>query len=295
MRIAVCLSGQPRAINVASPSLSDRILAGQQADFFVHFWSDSTLDRCATYQEYVAEESMWKRLSRSSYLKRRYRQYVETQNAIIATYPTQAAEIEKLVTATYQPAAMVVEPQRTFSTERFDRYDQNRTVRRRGETRIPNTLSMFYGIWRANELKRSYEEANGFVYDCVIRCRSDLFFFDTVDPSALMAQHPGACILPSVDQSRGGVNDQFAIGSSATMDLYANTYNTIDDYYKAGGPFHPQSILAANLRANGGEVVLASMNYQIVRGHWPSSEAFAAAVAAGEATDKKIGFRDRAR
>ena len=38
-------------------------------------------------------------------------------------------------------------------------------------------LSMYTSIYRAGLLKSQYEKEQGFTYDCVVRCRSDLFFF----------------------------------------------------------------------------------------------------------------------
>ena len=41
--------------------------------------------------------------------------------------------------------------------------------------------SMFYSIWKANELKKEYEKKNNFKYDCVIKSRFDVALFDKLD------------------------------------------------------------------------------------------------------------------
>ncbi len=187
----------------------------------------------------------------------------------------------------YAPTSIVVEPQRAFDTRSFDRPRQNRTVQRRGETRIPNTLSMFFGIWSANQLKRAHEAAGGFVYDLVIRCRTDLFFFEPIGLSRIEKERGARVVVPSHGGDLTGVNDQLALGPSAQMDAYCETYDRIPDYYAAGGHFHPETMLLACLRERGLEPVRHDMAFEIVRGEWPSPEAYADAVRRGEGADPK--------
>ena len=107
-------------------------------------------------------------------------------------------------------------------------------------TRYHNTLMMHYSIWKANELKKVYEDTNNMKYDLVIRCRFDLEFhkFDIVDtlpnivdtiylppnknidvtfpePMEIALKLNGIIYMP---------NDQFGYGSSNGMDYYSKVW-----------------------------------------------------------------------
>jgi hypothetical protein len=103
-----------------------------------------------------------------------------------------------------------------------------------------NTLMMHYSIWKANELKKVYEDTNGMKYDLVIRCRFDLEFhkFDIVDtlPNIVDTIYlpPNQNIdvifpIPMQDALKlTGIsympNDQFGYGSSDGMDYYSKIW-----------------------------------------------------------------------
>lgn len=81
---------------------------------------------------------------------------------------------------------------------------------------ISNSQSMFYSIYEANRLKKEYEEKNNFVYDCVIRCRFDLFIlspFEEVDLNFLNLYYRNNVI-----------HDLFAVSNSAIMDIYSSVH-----------------------------------------------------------------------
>lgn len=125
-----------------------------------------------------------------------------------------------------------------------------------------NTLMMHYSIWKANELKRIYEDANRMKYDLVIRCRFDLEIhkFDIIDTLSnivntiyLPPNKNIDVVFPAPMQSEfelKGIkympNDQFAYGSSYGMDYYSKIWeiecNNINAYDN-----HPEGSYSSHL------------------------------------------------
>jgi len=104
-------------------------------------------------------------------------------------------------------------------------------------TRIPSekypayfTVSAFYSIFKANKLKKIYEKRNNFIYDWVIRIRFDFALNVTIDFSLLDNNKlyiPNCRLSPLRDYG----NDQFALGSSATINKYSSTFFILDKFY----------------------------------------------------------------
>lgn len=112
---------------------------------------------------------------------------------------------------------------------------------------IVNVSSMYYGIFKSNELKLKYENANKFKYNLVIRCRPDLLFrrpiiFDNLDLNFINIPKHG---------NFTGLCDQFAISSSENMDLYSSLYLTFDKYKRGDGWLvgRPEDILKKHLES----------------------------------------------
>ena len=88
-------------------------------------------------------------------------------------------------------------------------------------------LSMYYSIYQANKLKCEYEKNNSMVFDKVIRMRFDSDFVnESLDLRKI--KNLDLCI-PDTRFDYNGINDQFAIGSSKTMNIYSNVYKDIHD------------------------------------------------------------------
>lgn len=91
--------------------------------------------------------------------------------------------------------------------------------------------SMFYSIWKANDLKSKYESKNNFKYDCVIKSRFDVALFDKInvlDEDLSFINSPDVCGNPKV------ISDWFNFSSSKNMDLYLDVYNNMQNYKKEG-------------------------------------------------------------
>jgi hypothetical protein len=143
-------------------------------------------------------------------------------------------------------------------------YDKFRKIH---PQRYYNVLMAHYSIWRANELKKEYENMNSMKYDLVIRCRFDLEIhkFDIEDTLSNI-QH--TIYLPpnenmnmpfNEDMKRAlelyGIkympNDQLAYGSSEGMDYYSKLWeiesNDITTYGNHGEGSYTDHLWNKNL------------------------------------------------
>lgn len=98
---------------------------------------------------------------------------------------------------------------------------------------------LFYSQYTSNQLKCKYEAQHG-KYDVVIRCRADLMLEDHLHMSE-MEQACQGVLVPKFG-NYNGLNDQFALGNSAHMDQYCNTFPNLHSFYQQGCKFHPESL-----------------------------------------------------
>jgi hypothetical protein len=101
-------------------------------------------------------------------------------------------------------------------------------------------FSQFEGIKRAQMLRQSHEAATGITYDVVIRARFDWYL-----AQVNLEQNPCVNVArtPTLDGHMFtydaaplvGISDQFAYGTSATMDVYATIVDNIPHLYAQHG------------------------------------------------------------
>ena len=85
-------------------------------------------------------------------------------------------------------------------------------------------MQQLYGIFKCNELKKEYEAKNNLVFDWVLRCRSDLMFYDS--NINLLKMNNKYLYTPNF-HNWSGINDRFIISSSENMNTFADLYNYI--------------------------------------------------------------------
>jgi hypothetical protein len=283
MSVAVCISGQARNVPACHDSLLENLLGGQRCDFFVHSWSQSELHIRDSYAAFVAGETRWNRFWKYRQLKRRFEDYLERMAVRTRSFPKQPDEIRSVVETAYHPVALQVEPQEDFDVSRFDHRQQNATIKLE-ETHLKNLLSMFTSMQRACELKSAHERETGVQYDCVVRCRSDLFFFAPFSLADYADLLEKAVVVPRGGDFRGGLNDQLALSSSQNMNAYCSAAGFVDAYYESGGLMHAESLLRAHLADRGLTVERAPIDYEIVREHFADAAEFLAARATADPT-----------
>ncbi len=85
-------------------------------------------------------------------------------------------------------------------------------------------MQQLYGIFKCNELKKEYEAKNNLVFDWVLRCRSDLMFYDS---NINLSKMNNKYLYTPNFHNWSGINDRFIISSSENMNTFADLYNYI--------------------------------------------------------------------
>lgn len=198
MKIAICISGQPRYVELGFKILNDKLLSKyniDNIDFFIHTWWDD----CKVGQKFDFSERL-------------------TYGRTAMWEPNTLEKIMEL----YKPKIFYQEKQKEFKI--FD--DVNY-----GLLKPTSIFSMFYSIMMVNKIKSMYEKDKNFKYDLVIRTRFDLliknFNLDlyNIDPDNLY-------VSGEINRSGqiGVPNDQFAISSSKNIDTYSDLFNNLENY-----------------------------------------------------------------
>jgi hypothetical protein len=226
MITAVCISGQPRSVKRGFAYIEPHLLAHNECDIFIHTWFDE---------------------------KQIGHPYINA-GGHVASDPVEAnvlAEIRRL----YKPIRMESEPQIDFD-------ERNYAERAYPAINPFASLSQKYSSMRAHELRREHAERTGKKYDAVVRLRFDYalrthIFIDKFDLSAVNVSN--RC------PHRGGIDDTFAIGNEANMNVYGELFNHIQETYDAGVPFCDEILLGQYLAKNGIPIKLHHIEYDLIR------------------------------
>lgn len=130
-------------------------------------------------------------------------------------------------------------------------------------------LQQLYALKECNRLRLSYEQENGFGYDCVIRCRPDILFTSPVpDITGLDLE---VVFLPDFHHF-DGCNDRFAIGNSTNMTVYFSkidcVHQYVEDYYENQGvPLSAEMFTIIHLRTNNIATDILPIRFNRVRTH----------------------------
>jgi len=99
---------------------------------------------------------------------------------------------------------------------------------------VKQLTSMYYSIYKANELKEMYANESGIVYDYVIRIRFD---FLPLNPIICSNLDPNFIHYAEIGQPDELISDWMNIGSNQIMNVYASLFLNIEylntfQYYK---------------------------------------------------------------
>lgn len=211
MKIALCLSGQPRYLDEGYFFIKKYLLDKYDIDVFVHTWWDET---------YAGKEFGNTNLQRSC----RY----------------DSKTIDK-INNYYSPKKLKYEKEKDFDFFADELFKQQNkpfdffTDMNYGGLHPIAPYSFYYSLKICNELKCEYEKENGFIYDIVIRTRFDIVLksfnldLNTVNPSLFYvtgdlhyAGHSYFC------------SDNFAFSSSENMNFYASLFDNMSKYRDLG-------------------------------------------------------------
>lgn len=194
MRVALCLSGQPRLLERGYRELYVPLTSKYNIDVFVHTWFSSDMVN-------------------TSYQGRR------------GTYPCSEHILQKIMDL-YNPVTMMHESQKIFNTPVDAIYEScfpNSVYSLFYSLMMSNKLKSFYE--KENNFK--YDAVIRSRFDIIFAnpLAVDLEELDLTKINLCIARHPTLNDVP---------NDQFAISNSANMDQYSDVYDNIEKYYSSG-------------------------------------------------------------
>lgn len=214
MKVAVCFSGGVRYPHIGLKSLNS-IKSKYEVKVFIHTWKIENRDDFLK----TVYDTKNKEIDKT----------VETDISFLENYGYESLLVEK-----YDTKKDFF--QNIFDSLQFSEYYRDDI----------GPISMHYSIFRSNELKKRYEEIHGMTFDRVIRMRFDSNFHgNELDLDNLTFP---ICI-PSGDDWAGGINDQFAVGTSFGMNVYSNIFWNYHNLQKISN-YHPESMLKHHLAFN---------------------------------------------
>lgn len=232
MRTAICFSGHLRSFDTTFNYLKDTVIRPMNADVFIHTW-----DTIGSLQ------NRHKGDGDAEHFKINLEHVKRTANPVSMSVET---ESNKFIEATSHIS--IPEEDKMYIAGHIGFH-----------------VGMFYSIFKANQLKCDYEKLNNFTYDRVIRFRPDIRMGTTFNPK--MFPDNNKLYIPEIGKyTEEGMNDQVAVGSSKTIDIYSNTYNNIIEYYSNHVTvLRPEMILKHHLTKN--QVIIQDVNivYDIYR------------------------------
>ncbi len=200
MKVALCISGQPRYFDIAFPYIKKNIIEKNDCDVFLHCWFDSS----KVNQPY--DSASWN---------------IGNADIIKKDTPKRLLEL-------YEPIYFKIEPQK------FDLFPSNRTEKdyplTQGENIALANFSMFYSMMQAATLCHAYEGVYG-NYDVIIRCRFDLAIMDELilEKYEIHNQSNEICYA-DLCRNKLVMSDWLFWGSSKQMRYMMNVYNLLDRY-----------------------------------------------------------------
>lgn len=208
MKIALCISGQPRSAEEAYPYIYQHIIAPNQADVFIHM-------------NYCRDQT-----------------HIERSHADNPHKPAQYKEnIDNIVLDLYKPVAYLIEDPRTFSKAHFQLSDSciahllqmNSNKGWAAEDQrahaVKQMTSMYYSIFKCNELKETYALTHNVTYDYVICIRFDL---KPKRPLRCVDYDPTYLYYQDLGQPDHLISDWINFGSNSIMNVYSSMYFMMD-------------------------------------------------------------------
>jgi hypothetical protein len=213
MRVALCISGQPRKAFETYPFIYENIIKPNNADVFIHMHYDKNNLYC--------EKS-------------------HINNGTCYFEP----ETDKKVIELYKPVNYLIESPRNFQNpninvaekriNNFIKMCNNNDKESIKKHMLKQMISMYYSIYKCNELKELYANENNFVYDYVIRLRFDFMPLNPIFCSYLNKDY---IYYLEIGQTDNLISDWINIGSNLTMNVYSSLFLNIEylntfKYYK---------------------------------------------------------------
>jgi len=200
MKIALCLSGQPRAMKIGYKFIKKYLLdpnEEHEIDIFLHAWFN--------------EEEVGKSYSSAQQYPDGYVGIVEKNTNVFL--------LDK-----YEPKKYKIEKQIDFK-------EYSSGFKNHPNAKQDILCSIFYSMYVSNNLKKEYELENNFEYDLVVRTRYDLGYYQPVIFSNHKDQLDKISVLNGYQKDQdlfcclnNPMPDIFSFSSSKNMDIFCNVY-----------------------------------------------------------------------
>jgi hypothetical protein len=214
MKVALCISGQPRGLETSLEHVIKNVIEPNNIeDIFIHTWYHPDWDNVPFNSSQPAHEDG--RLGKWQ------------------------SNTDKIILSHLNPKKYIFEKPNSF-----EKYKNHSGPSSAVQTSI---ISQLYGVWKANELKKEYEQQEGFKYDVVIRARFDLYYFEPfVLSSHINKENINSGIFTSrkfqgvrehdsyntsTGETYSSMTDKFIFGSSENMDKVCDMYPNFDELY----------------------------------------------------------------
>ena len=206
MKVALCLSGQPRCALKTFPYIKENIIDPNNADVFIHMHYD-------TNNLYIEKS------------------HSDNGNCLIEK------DIDSKIIELYNPVRYLIEKPRNFYNQNIKiplkrlesykkmNYHKNWSDEEHSNYIIKNMISMYYSIYKSNEIKEIYSMENNFVYDYVIRLRFDALpqcklYCKDYDKNYIYYQEMG--------YKDNLISDWINFGSNSIMNIYSSMYLNLE-------------------------------------------------------------------
>lgn len=240
MKVALCLSGQPRSLEVGLEQIRKNLIEPNgEIDIFIHCWFDPE----QAGQAFASAQS-------------------EQDKRVGLLHPDSIKMLEELPNL----KALSFEPPREFHIEGC--VDRPEAIQGRLQ-------SMFYSVWQANTLKRIHEGYSG-KYDCVVKTRTDMWYGAPVVLADFQEFVGKSICVPAVHQHMrhytNTMTDVFAFGSSEHMDAFCEVYPNYKELYDMVGRPYGEDLLGAQVRVKSKiDVKPAEIDAHILRTKMPET------------------------
>lgn len=155
----------------------------------------------------------------------------------------------------------------------YNAYDYPLPENTNSDMMVPNAshpanfcTSMFYSIYKANDLRIRHQMLKGVKYDFVIRSRFDLALNTVIDFTSL--ESGKVYISKDTDGPNPLLNDQFAVADPDTMNIYASTFLYLRKLHDSGVPLCGHEMLQEQLTRNSTPVERIDINHPFVDGRF---------------------------
>lgn len=208
-KIAICISGYLRTFEECYPSILKNIIDDNDVDIFIH-----------TYEK-LGNSSGW-------------RHTIDLSEDINLNFLEKIPNLKVIVVQNWDNIK--------YQFEKFREFHPN-------VTNINVIATIFYKIFKCNELRKEYERENNIKYDLIIRMRGDQIFEKKInlnfpEHKILINAYPWGdedyihhfvgddCGRDGCRNETEWLNDRFAVGNSDNIDYLCDLYNQFEELIK---------------------------------------------------------------